>query len=68
MHAAEPAAPAATGTDQLRDDLLSALVNLGYQRPAAEKAVDGVLKASPSLEFEQALREALRSMMKGHGR
>lgn len=68
MHAAEPAAPAATGTDQLRDDLLSALVNLGYQRPAAEKAVDGVLKASPSIEFEQALREALRSMMKGHGR
>jgi len=67
MHA-EPAAPAATGTDQLRDDLLSALVNLGYQRPAAEKAVDGVLKASPSIEFEQALREALRSMMKGHGR
>ncbi len=68
MHAAEAAVPAATGTDQLRDDLLSALVNLGYQRPAAEKAVDGVLKASPSMEFEQALREALRSMMKGHGR
>jgi Holliday junction DNA helicase RuvA len=68
MHAGAPAAPAGTGTDQLRDDLLSALVNLGYQRPAAEKAIDGVLKASPSVEFEQALREALRSMMKGHGR
>ena len=31
----------ATG-DQLRDDLLSALVNLGYQRAVAEKAVDAV--------------------------
>ena len=33
------ARPAPAG-DQLRDDLLSALVNLGYHRPRAEKAVD----------------------------
>ena len=54
--------------DQLRDDLLSALVNLGYQSTAAEKAIDRVLKASPDAGFEQALRDALRSMMKGHDR
>jgi Holliday junction DNA helicase RuvA len=66
----QPAAsqPAPAGADQLRDDLLSALVNLGYQRPAAEKAIGKVIEASPDAKFEQALRDALRSMMKGHDR
>jgi Holliday junction DNA helicase RuvA len=54
--------------DQLRDDLLSALVNLGYQRAAAEKAIDEAIKAAPDAGFEQALRAALRSMMKRHER
>lgn len=48
----------------LRDDLLSALANLGYQRAAAEKAVDAVLKSSADTSFEQALRDVLRRMMK----
>jgi len=48
----------------LRDDLLSALANLGYQRIAAEKAVDAVLKKTPDPSFEQALRDVLRGMMK----
>ena len=62
-----PGQAAETGRpeDQLRDDLLSALVNLGYQAAAAEKAIDRVLNATPAAGFEQALREALRSMMKG---
>lgn len=50
--------------DALRDDLLSALGNLGYQRAAAEKAVDAVLKKTPDASFEQALRDVLRGMMK----
>jgi holliday junction DNA helicase RuvA len=61
---ATPPAP----EDQLREDLLSALLNLGYQQGAAEKTIDKVRKASPDASFEQALREALRSMMKGHDR
>jgi Holliday junction DNA helicase RuvA len=68
MPAAEPAMVGGAPVDQLREDLLSALVNLGYQRAIAEKAVEGVLKTSPSAGFEETLREALRSMMKGHGR
>ncbi len=63
--AADPARAAGRPEDQLRDDLLSALVNLGYQAGAAEKSIDRVIKASPDAGFEQALREALRSMMKG---
>ena len=64
-HTAEPSPAAGGGDDQFRDDLLSALLNLGYQRPAAEKAIDKVLKATEGIGFEQALRDVLRSMMKG---
>jgi len=50
--------------DGLRTDLVSALVNLGYHRPAAEKAVDAALGASGG-EFETALRQALESLTRG---
>jgi Holliday junction DNA helicase RuvA len=50
--------------DALRDDLLSALANLGYQRASAEKAVDAILKKTADPTFEQALRDILRGMMK----
>ncbi len=59
-HGAAPAEPA----DQLRDDLLSALLNLGYQRGVAEKAIDRTLQGS-MVGFEQALRDVLRGLMKG---
>lgn len=49
---------------RLRDDLLSALQNLGYQRVAAEKAVDTVLAFVADATFEQALRGALRELMR----
>lgn len=65
IEAAAPAPGTGRPEDQLRDDLLSALVNLGYQAASAEKAIDRVVKASPDAGFEQVLREALRSMMKG---
>lgn len=65
MHAAGPeSAPAAPG-DQLRDDLLSALLNLGYQRAVAEKAVDKVLHRCAAAGFEESLREVLRGLMRG---
>src|SRR4029453_18571232 len=51
--AAEPAAASGRPENQLRDDLLSALVNLGYQAAAAEKAIDRVTKAAPDAGFEQ---------------
>jgi len=43
----------------VRADLLSALVNLGYQRPIVEKAVGDVLKAQPTATFDEALRQSL---------
>ena len=47
-----------------RGDLLSALANLGYPRPAAEKAVDKVLGAASDRPFETLLREALKALVR----
>jgi Holliday junction DNA helicase RuvA len=55
--------PVATG-ERLRDDLLSALQNLGYHRPLAEKAIDATLSSSGAPSFEQALKAALRELMR----
>jgi holliday junction DNA helicase RuvA len=60
----EPAPKASTPADQLRDDLLSALINLGYHRPVADKAVEQELRAHPDLRFEVALKDILRALMK----
>ena len=54
----------ATPGDRLRADLLSALQNLGYHRPAAEKAVETTLSAGSDATFEHALRSALRELMR----
>jgi holliday junction DNA helicase RuvA len=56
---------ARSAEDQLRTDLLSALLNLGYQRPAVEKAIDQVTRNVPDIRFEQALKEILRLLMRG---
>jgi Holliday junction DNA helicase RuvA len=50
--------------DRLRDDLVSALQNLGYHRPTAEKAVATTLSSTTEPTFEQALRSALRELMR----
>ena len=58
-------APTTTGSappDDLRGDVLSALLNLGYHRPLAEKAIDGALKASDDRALEHVLRRALRAL------
>lgn len=51
---------AATTESALRDDLLSALVNLGYQRNHVDRTVGQVLRDEPDLAFEQALKKTLR--------
>ena len=64
VQAAADAAKPASPEDQLRADLLSALLNLGYQRQSADKAIEKELKAAPDATFEQALRSVLRALMK----
>ena len=54
----------AIGADRvgIRDDVLSALVNLGYHRPLAERAVASAVKRSPNANFEATLKQALREI------
>ena len=59
---AEAAGTATADAASLRDDVLSALVNLGYHRPLAEKAVDAAIKGVPGGDFERTLRSALREL------
>jgi Holliday junction resolvasome RuvABC DNA-binding subunit len=51
-------------TDRLRDDLVSALENLGYHRPLAEKAADAARARDGGAMFEDALKSALRELMR----
>jgi holliday junction DNA helicase RuvA len=60
----EAAAAPVSPVDRLRDDLVSALVNLGYHRPQAEKTVESTLKSGSDLGFEQALRRVLKDLMR----
>lgn len=59
---AEATSPAAAG-DGLRDDLISALLNLGYQQAAAEKAVGAVMKDGADA-FEPALKKTLKALVR----
>jgi Holliday junction DNA helicase RuvA len=56
-------APSASAGDRLRADLLSALQNLGYHRQQVDKVINSVTSAA-DVTFEQALRSALRELMR----
>jgi Holliday junction DNA helicase RuvA len=50
-------------SDGLQEDILSALVNLGYPRPGAEKALSAVLRAGEcERTFEGLLKATLRRL------
>jgi holliday junction DNA helicase RuvA len=51
--------------DSMRADALSALLNLGYQRNAAEKAVSAALGENDEVSVESILRASLRKLAKG---
>lgn len=62
MPGTDHAAAGAPPEDHLRGDLLSALLNLGYQRAAAEQAIEKTV--APDAGFEQSLRDVLRALMR----
>jgi holliday junction DNA helicase RuvA len=51
-------------SETLRTDVLSALMNLGYHRPLAERAADAALRRVPTGPFENTLKYALRELSK----
>ena len=58
---ASPAIPIMSATEE---DVLSALVNLGYQRAAAEKALAAVAKEGQAKSFDQMFRAVLSRLSK----
>lgn len=62
MPALLPAAEAAAATPAAspKDDLVSALLHLGYSRPEAERGAERALKEDGSGRFEDLLRRTLR--------
>lgn len=62
--AAQSGAGAATSEDAVRDDALSALINLGYQKASAEKAITAAIQEGGDLSVEMILRRALRTLAK----
>ncbi|MBX3277732.1 MAG: Holliday junction branch migration protein RuvA [Acidobacteria bacterium] len=51
-----------SGAADVREDIISALVNLGYQKAAAERAVSAALKEESGGGFEALLKRALRGL------
>jgi holliday junction DNA helicase RuvA len=55
---------APTTTEAMRNDAMSALANLGYQKAAVEKAVKNAVDEGGELSVEVILRRSLRSLAK----
>jgi Holliday junction DNA helicase RuvA len=51
--------------DAMRDDALSALLNFGYQKSAAEKAITTAMQEGGDISVELILRRSLRQLAKG---
>jgi Holliday junction DNA helicase RuvA len=62
-------AAAGSGADQtpdaIREDALSALLNFGYQKSPAEKAITAAIQDGGEITVEAILRRSLRSLSKG---
>lgn len=56
--------PAVSTEDSMRADVLSALLNLGYQRSSAEKAVNAAVDEGGDISVELILRRSLRKLAK----
>ena len=64
--AAQPGTAGGVPTeDAMRDDALSALINLDYQKAAAEKAIVAAMQEGGDLSVEVILRRSLRLLAKG---
>jgi len=59
---ARAAASGEVTQDSIRSDALSALLNLGYQRSAAEKAIDSAVAEGGDVTVENVLRRVLRKL------
>ena len=59
---ARPEAAEVSTEDSVRSQALSGLMNLGYQRSSAEKAVDAALSEGGDISVESVLKRSLRKI------
>lgn len=59
---ARPEAAVDSSEDSVRTQALSGLMNLGYQRSAAEKAIDTALSEGGDISVESILKRSLRKL------
>ena len=66
LHLDSPAlAPARAEEEAVRSDAVQALVNLGYRKQVAEKAVNAVLKSAPEgIKIEEILKRSLQNLVR----
>ena len=57
-----PAQTIAAGTDETRTEATAALTMLGFGKAASEKAVQSILKETPSAGVEEVIRLALKKL------
>ena len=58
-------APAGAPAAVAADDVISALVNLGYRKAEAERAVDGIARGGAPADFGEYLKVALKKLTGG---
>ncbi|MBE6205208.1 MAG: Holliday junction branch migration protein RuvA [Rikenellaceae bacterium] len=56
------ATAAGGASNEIFDETMAALVMLGFQKTASEKVVKALLKESPTISVEEAVRQALRRL------
>jgi Holliday junction DNA helicase RuvA len=59
---AQPETFEGTAEDSVRSEALSGLLNLGYQKAAAEKAIDAALAEGGEITVESVLKRSLRKI------
>lgn len=59
---ASSATASAIGNGAIAEEAVAALVMLGFQKAASQKAVNSILKSSPMLAVEQVIKSALRML------
>lgn len=62
VEAATVTGATAMGNGHIAEEAVAALVMLGFQKAASQKAVVSILKSSPTLPVEQVIKTALRML------
>jgi holliday junction DNA helicase RuvA len=58
----EPQLKAMTTNLKVKDEAMSALLTLGFNKQAVDKVIDGLVKQQPAINVEDLIRQALKTL------